>query len=250
MQSEVELKVESRRSKAGDPRAFDFEHDTFAFANELVWEYRIDAATGKTTTFKNNPPPTYSHHCFVVVRAAKQFFLHAKFEPSLARLSDQEYAKRICDLMRRSPQRASANKILIPGFTNLRELTTAKKSIVQTNCGGAWQSYIQRGNWRMVFPFSRAHQEREEQRLVAEIKTCPIVHIVTFPKLSINHAIMLFDARDSEDHVEFRAYDPNIVDRPVSLFFDKNIRTFKFPANHYFAGGDLNVYEIYRGLFF
>lgn len=230
--------------------AFSFERDTFAFPNELYWEYRIDPVTKVTTTVKNDPPPTYAHHCFVVVRAAKQFLLHAKFDPSAERLNDTAYARLTRELMRRSPEIGSSNKVLIPGFANLREFTAAKKELVQANCGGAWQSYVQRGNWRMVFPFWRSHQEREAKKLVNRIGSLPIVHIVLFPRISINHGIMLFDAIDSEDRVEFRGYDPNIVDRPVSLFFDKATRTFNFPANHYWAGGFVNVYQIYYGLLF
>jgi hypothetical protein len=240
--------VEQQRAASRAP--FKFEQDTFAFPNELVWEYRIDPATGKTTTFKNNPRPTYAHHCFVVVRAAKQFFLHARFAPSQPKLDRDDYASRVRRVMAQSPQTGSAETIIFPGYSNLREFTNDEKSMVQSNCGGAWQSYLQRGNWRMVFPFSRRHQEREAKTLVSRIGTLPIVHIVTFPRLSINHAIMLFKAKDSEDQVEFHGYDPNIVDRPVNLFFDKNTRTFRFPANHYFAGGNLNVYQIYCGLFF
>jgi hypothetical protein len=246
MQSTVK---ESNAKQAAHAKKFEFARDTFAFANELHWEYRIDE-NGKTTTFKNDPPPNYAHHCFVVVRAAKQFFLHAKFDSSLPKLSDVDYAQRVRQLMRRSVEHVSAEKIVIPGFANLREFTATHKTLAQTNCGGSWQSYVQRGNWRMVFPFSRTHQEREAKKLLARIHTLPIVHIVTFPGLTINHGIMLFDAIDSEDQVEFRAYDPNIIDRPVNLFFDKAKRTFTFPRNHYFAGGALDVYQIYYGLFF
>ena len=38
-------------------RPFAFDRDTFAFANELVWEYRFDGADGKVATFKNDSPP-------------------------------------------------------------------------------------------------------------------------------------------------------------------------------------------------
>ena len=51
---------------------FQFERDTFAFANELVWEYRFEPGTGAVTTFRNNPPPGYSHRCFVMVRSVRQ----------------------------------------------------------------------------------------------------------------------------------------------------------------------------------
>lgn len=247
-QAVEESKLDQKPSKSSP--SFIFERDTFAFPNELYWEYRIDPVTKQTTTVKNNPPPTYAHHCFVVVRAAKQFLLHAIFDPAADKLSDDQYAALVRELMRRSAQTASTNKIKIPGFSNLREFTTATKNLIQANCGGAWQSYFQRGNWRMVFPFSRSHQEREATRLVNRIATLPIVHIVLFPRISINHGIWLFEAIESEDQVEFRGYDPNIIDRPVSLFFDKNSRSFNFPANHYWAGGFVNVYQIYDGFFF
>ncbi|MDB6059750.1 MAG: hypothetical protein JWO95_3594, partial [Verrucomicrobiales bacterium] len=198
MQQTVE-KSKSQPISREQSRAFDFSRDTFAFPNELVWEYRVDPVTRQTTTFKNNPPPTYAHHCFVVVRAAKQFFLHAKFSPAETALPDAEYTTRIRQLMRRSPEKTSADKILMPGFANLREFTAAKKELLQAHCGGAWQSYVQRGNWRMVFPFSRSHQERAAKTLLQRIGQLPIVHVVTFPRLSINHGIMLFDAIDSED---------------------------------------------------
>ncbi len=103
-----------KESKSGEKmrqqsQGFAFERDTFAFPNELYWEYRIDPVTKQTTTVKNNPPPTYAHHCFVVVRAAKQFLLHAKFDPDAPQLNDAKYAGLVRELMRRSPEVGSAN---------------------------------------------------------------------------------------------------------------------------------------------
>src|SRR5271169_1694968 len=63
-------------------RPFNFQTDTFAFANQLVWEYQFDEH-GKWTSHARNPPPDYSHHCFVVARSARQFFEHARFDTSL-----------------------------------------------------------------------------------------------------------------------------------------------------------------------
>ena len=55
-------------------RSFQFERDTFAFPHELVWRYRFDPVTGAMTVFKADPPPTYYHRCFVLVRSVRQFF--------------------------------------------------------------------------------------------------------------------------------------------------------------------------------
>ncbi len=38
-------------------RRFQFERDTFAFAHELVWQYRFDAATGQMTTVPHQSAP-------------------------------------------------------------------------------------------------------------------------------------------------------------------------------------------------
>src|SRR5688572_9939764 len=61
-------------------RPFQFGRDTFAFPNELYWQYEYDQ-NGKWTTRPNDPKPTYAHHCFVLARAATQFFYHARFQP-------------------------------------------------------------------------------------------------------------------------------------------------------------------------
>src|ERR1044072_2068904 len=61
-------------------RRCDFDRDTFGAANELVWEYHFDEATGATTARRRVPPPDYALRCFVLVRAARQFLYHARFE--------------------------------------------------------------------------------------------------------------------------------------------------------------------------
>ena len=41
-------------------------------------------------------------------------------------------------------------------------------------------------------------------------------------------------------------YDPNAPDAPVQLAFDAGTRTFLLERNAYFAGGRVDVYEIYH----
>src|SRR2546423_444172 len=122
-------------------RSFDFFRDTFAFRNELVWEYLIDEKTGAMTTRKNDPAPAYAHHCFVVARSAKQFFLHARFDPSLPQCSESAYTEKIrqliqCHVARES---AEAERIVFPGFSGLREFSAAHENLLKANIGGAWQ---------------------------------------------------------------------------------------------------------------
>jgi hypothetical protein len=235
-------------------RRFQFERDTFAFANELIWEYRFDPATGTVTTLRNYPPPNYAHRCFVLVRSARQFFYHAAFEPSRPRADAQTYRKLMRKVVSRSPRKPSpiAEKVVIPGYDCLRSFSEAQAALLKAECGGAWQSYALRSHWRMVFPISRRHQERMAQQLVRSFGECPapIVHLVRFPQLTINHGIVLFDFAETESAIRFSAYDPNIPARPAELTYQRAERAFLWPRNHYWAGGRTDVIEVYRGWFY
>jgi hypothetical protein len=232
-------------------RTFRFDQDTLAFANELVWEYRFDPSTRTMTPIRNERFSDYTHRCFVVVRSARQFFCHARFEPQQPAAEAATYRRLIREVVSRSPRQPSveAEKITIPGYANLRLLSQAQEQLLKSECGGAWQSYVLRSHWRMVFPISRRHQERTAEQLALRLRTGipPILHLVRFPQLTINHGIILFSARATEKFIQFSAYDPNIPDHPTEMTYDRPARTFFYPRNHYWAGGRVDVIEIYRG---
>jgi len=243
----------TRCVREANDRPFVFGRDTFSYRNDLVWEYVFDDTTGKTSHRTRDPRPEYTHHCFAVARSARQFFQFARFEPTLPQVDDVSYRKLINQVVARDPMRCGvAERIVIPGFTNLYDFSVRKPKLLQEECGGAWRSYFQRGHWRIMHPFSRAGQVREAEWLVREISNQrpPIVHLVRFPQLTINHAIVLFDVQETEDVIEFSAYDPYEANHPVPLTFNRKTRTFSFPRNPYYIGGEVNVYEIYRTWFY
>jgi hypothetical protein len=141
-------------------------------------------------------------------------------------------------------------RVVIPGYANLHEFSAAHEALLKSECGGAWTSYFQCGNWRMIFPFTRRQQEKMALQLVESIhrRRPPVVHVADFPTLHMNHAVVLFDAREDDKEIEFFVYDPNDAMTPARLKFDRAKRRFYFPANFYFAGGEVDVYEIYRGV--
>ena len=234
-------------SKA-DPRPFDFQTDTFSYPNELVWEYRYDA-NGKWTTSRREPKPSYDLHCFVVARSARQFFENARFAPELPVVDDATYRRLIRNVVSTNPRKPlpADRRVVIPGYADLRAFSEAKAELLKTECGGAWQSYFQRGNWRMVFPFSRRGQHQVAQSLLAHLTpTHPlIVHLVRFPQITINHTVVVFGAKETDDTIEFTIYDPNQPQQPALLRYDRASRTFNLPASTYFPGGRVDVYEIY-----
>ena len=129
----------------------------------------------------------------------------------------------------------------------LYAFSEAEENVLKGKCGGAWQSYFQRGNWRMVFPLSRNQQEKTAARLLSALNQNlpPVVHVVRFPQLSINHAMLVFEARETEQEIQFSAYDPNNPGQPVQLVFNRAERRFSLPPTRYFIGGRVDLYQVY-----
>jgi len=230
-------------------RRFRFERDTFAFAHELAWKYHFDPVTGAMTTRKADPPPTYYHRCFMMVRATRLFFDYARFAPELPQTDAETYRKLIRDIISRSPRRvcAESERIVIPGFDGLRSFSRAREALLKAECGAAWESYFLRSHWRMIFRVSGRFQEKIAEKLKRSLRRrgAALVHLFRFPRITINHGIVLYGFAESEQEVEFQAYDPNIPEHPVKLVYEKKRRVFTFAPNIYWGGGVLSVMEIF-----
>jgi hypothetical protein len=231
-------------------RPFLFHQDTFAYANELVWTYQFDSETGAMTMHRQETPPEYTQHCFPVSRSARQFFQNAIFDPHLPQAAPETYRALVRQVVKRNPRSPAPEKIRIPGYPHLRAFSEEHEMLLKAETGGKWQSYLQRGNWRVVFPFTRRHQNRTANQLAASLEenTPAVIHLVRFPQLTINHAILVYQFENHKEEIHFQTYDPNDPEKPVLLIFDRSTREFHFQRTGYFPGGKVNVYEIYRGL--
>ena len=232
-------------------RPFTFGQDNFSYRNDLVWVYYRDPATGEFRHKKRDVAPDYTHHCFPVARSARQFFQHARFDPTLPVADEATYRKLIQRVVTTSPrqQLKESERIVIPGYTNLFQFSQGQEKLLKAECGGAWQSYFQRGHWRMIYPFSERHQEKmvEQLREQLRLNRPPVVHIVRFPSLSINHALLIIGVTETPETVEFKVYDPYDPTQPSVVTFNRQERQFYFAPNDYFVGGKVDIYEIYWG---
>lgn len=229
---------------------FDFQRDTFAYTNELVWAYNINPETKEQSWHLRSKSPEYSHHCFVMVRSARQFWWHAKFDPAQPSADERTYRRLVDEVIGRSDLKGSPEerKVVFPGYAGLREFSEAYPKLLQAECGGAWQSYVQRGHWRMLWPFTRGSQESHARRLRERIEsgTPCVVHLVRFPSLKINHAVLAYALRTEPGKIVFSTYDSNDPGQPLDLIYLEKERRFEFPTTGYFVGGEVEVYEIYR----
>lgn len=229
-------------------RAYDFERDSFSFANGVVWKRPLLASAGAVPRIAAEPG--YFHRCFPMVLSSRQFFLHARFDPALPQESDETYRQLIRQVVS-LPSRGDLpheDAVVIPGYANLRAFSRHRESLLKEEIGGPLASYFQLGHWRMVFPFSRAHQQRASGELLQMIQAGrpAIVHLVRFPVVTINHAVLLYGAVETEEQISFATYDPNNAQEALVLTYDRATRSFAFPPSEFFRGGRVDVYEIYR----
>lgn len=230
-------------------RAFAFERDTFAYPHELVWKYHFDPVTGAMNVCQADPAPTYYHRCFVMARATRQFFYHARFEPDSPLADAATYRELIRRVIARSPRRRcpEEERIPIPGFDGLRAFSRAQEPLLKAGCGAAWESYFLRSHWRMIFPVMPWHAAQFAEKLAKSLpqRGLTLVHLFRFPRITINHGIVVFGLNATEHVLEFEAYDPNIPEHPVKLIYERQRRRFTFAPNRYWGGGALSVMEIY-----
>jgi hypothetical protein len=249
----------ARAEPKGGSRRFDFTRDTFAYTNDLYWTYDAaphDVAAGPPHGASRDPhaPVEFGQRCITVVRTARQFFLAARFSAEGEVLGEADYRARVRAVLAFDPRdtEPAAEPIVFPGFADLRSFSRAYEPLLKEEQGGRAASYLQRGNWRMILPFWRRHRRATADTLLDRLAhgVLPIVRVVNFPVIDVNHALLVFGADAGADEIRFRAYDPNDADHPVSLLFDRANDRFALPRTAYFAGGSVNVYEIFDGPFF
>jgi hypothetical protein len=240
------------RPAAAPQAPFRFERDSFAFANETVWEYHVDAATGRMAWRRREPTPPFSLRCGNMARAARQFYLQARFEPERPAPDAAALAALVSDVLARDPrvETPAPDPVVIPGYAGLRSLSAAHEGLFKDALGGAWRSHMQRGNWRMIFPFPPDRQRDEAERLVAALRRgeTPILHVLRFPALTLNHMVLLYGVEETPEELRFVAYDPNDAAAPIVVRWDRGARTFVYPRTVYFGGGPVRAYVVYDGL--
>src|SRR3989454_3310638 len=100
--------------------------DTFAFPNE-------------SRTKNAGKPDLYANYCFVMARAITQFHHFARFAPEAPRVTSAEYT----ELVRRATSRPPwhdplplEERVVIPGFASLYELSKTEEQAVKTGLPG------------------------------------------------------------------------------------------------------------------
>ncbi len=239
--------------KPSTQNAFQFDTDTFAFNNETKWHY-VEGVHQPEPDGQSDDKKNYTQHCFVMCRAAMQFRKFARFDFSQPKLDAEKLAERVDQLCRRDVWRDSlseSERIVFPGYANLRELSRDQAACLQDHLGAAWTTYIRVGNFCMIETPSDDHQARTNEELQQWISSGNpmILWIYNFPKRDINHSILAYSFKKEGGRFVYTVYDPNISEHPMTLEYDPATKLFSFPKTFYFAGGKVSVRPVYLSMF-
>jgi hypothetical protein len=232
---------------------FRFDRDTFAFENATVLKYHDGIAFFRPKSEASDPANSYTRRCFVMTRTAMQFRKFARFDPHGVALNDQELAQRIRAIARRAPWLEvlpENRRIVFPGYSNLREISKARTQVFEDNIGSGFMSYFRPSNIRMVFLESKGYQEETHQNLDAALARGDtfVAFLTTYPKMSINHAVLIYGRKRSrpEDELEhYFVYDPNHAEGPRELTWSPRECAFAYQKDIDFIGGFVRVYQSY-----
>ncbi len=234
-------------------RPFDFQSDTFAFKNQLYYDYKQISDT-QVEIFKrrHGKAPDFSRHCFQMCRAVVQFYKFAEFRPDLPKVSEPEYGA-IVQRISAIPAWSSGpkTKIIVPGFKDLHSFSLGETLVIQKNLGLWWPSYWRIGNWRIVFPVPRFTQERMANWLRNEIGRRRIQTVYITRMKPINHCLVAYYFTEQPDgDIVFDVYDVNQPGKLVHLTYRKSDRSFYFDKTWYFRGGLVSAMRLYANPLF
>jgi hypothetical protein len=230
---------------------FHFDRDTLAFANQTVFEYHEGHPSLRRGSAVRRD--AYKRHCFVLCRTAMQFKKFARFDPRGASLDDASLAARMRAVTHLAPWAEPLpedQRIVFPGYKDLREMSKARRELVQLNIGHGWPSYFRISNARMVFQQTAGYQEATHARLNAALARGELFvgFLTTYPRFSMNHSVLVYKRKSFSPNpgIEtYSVYDPNHPESPRELTWSPHTRSFSYQKDWDFVGGYVRVYQVY-----
>ena len=207
---------------------FAVERDTFAFRNDIAAKHP-------------DRDDLYAHYCFVLARGARQFFQAARFDPAAPRLDHAGYVERVRRIAAYRPWHPALppdDRVVIPGYANLREFSSAEEAAVKEGLDGRLWTWLHWTNWRVSLPVGRAHQADVLEQIRHELAAGRLVQLLVtnWPIPELNHTVVAFGSRANGPATELAIWDPNEPEGPGTITFD--------PARGFWA---THVYETRPG---
>jgi len=224
--------------------AFDPNHDTPGYANETVFAYDGRPTAGVEDGVK------YTRRCFILVKGVLQFRKFARFEPDTPALERDEIERRIVEVCHTPPWSERPERVVFPGFADLRELSEVHGDLLREHMGIWLPTYLRFGNMRIMMPSLAAGRKACAEWLKARVEQGEPAAVLICSLPGMVHAVLAYDVRQTETgDLAFTVYDPNLLDEPRQLRFLREEAVFEYEPTFYFDGGEVNVLRIYLSPF-
>lgn len=217
-----------------------------------VLEYQDGRPTSKKAS-SGKDGASYNRRCFVMSRAAMQFHKFARFDSDVSPLGDRELARRVRAVTRLRPwlaARPPEERIVFPGYKDLRAMSKARADVLQKNIGLGWPTYVRPGNGRMFYRHDEEYQEKTHANMEAALARGEmfVTYLSSYPYFTINHSVLVYGrkpARAGSKIERYLVYDPNHGDAPRELKWSPGQRLFNYQKDEEFVGGFTRVYQVY-----
>lgn len=221
---------------------FSFATDTFAFPN------MIRARTPLREDL-------YANYCFVLARGVRQFHQFARFDPAAPRVEHAEYERLVRAVVSRAPWRRGlppADRVVIPGYANLRAFSAAEEAAVKAGLGGRFWTWVHWTNWRVTFErLPPGHQAEVLQEVRDELAAGHLVQLLVtnWPKPELNHTVVAFGYRRHPGGIDLSVWDPNDPAAPGTVTFDGAQQRFWATRVYDTEPGAIRVFRMYYSWF-
>ena len=216
---------------------WSFAGDSFAFPNEI---------RSRTP----DRPDLYANYCFVLARGLRQFHSFARFDASAPAVDHDEYVRRVRAVAAHAPWETPlppADRVVIPGYANLRAFSTAQEQAVKEGLGGRLWTFVHWTNWRIGLPLPDGHQATVLDEVVSELAQGRLVQLLVtnWPIPELNHTVVAFGYRRGPGGTELSVWDPNDPSAPGAITYDA--QRDRFFATHVYdtRPGPIRVFRMY-----
>ena len=220
------------------PRAFDFATDTLALL-------------ARTPVPLENQEPLsesgLSGHRDAAV--ARQFFLHASFDPAQSPPTTARRLALVREVLGRKSDglRTGELRVVIPGYANLREFSRLQGHLIRAE---SWLLCPCEARTELaVKAFGRGGEQKVKavRELAGSLAANrpAVVRLYQQRVLKYDRSLLVFGAQERDGQMVFDAYDPAVPDAPVQLRFNQSSREFALSDDAAASSAALGV-EIHR----
>ena len=145
------------------------------------------------------------------------------------------------------PPLPPAERVVIPGFANLRAFSAAEEAAVKAGLNARFWTLVHWTNWRTTMPVPDGHQAEILDEVLDELAAGRLVQLLVtnWPKPELNHTVVAYGYRAAGDGVELTVWDPNDPAAPGAVVFDAHQERFIASRVYDTRVGPIRVFRMY-----